>query len=275
MATFLPRTSERLVPEHVASRDGYLLYLRHVFAYDLAAGMVEPGAAVLDMGCGEGYGTARLAARGAEAVGVDVSPEVIGHAGAKYGSDGCRFQVYDGRELPFPDGAFDMVTSFQVLEHVQDDEGYAAEVARMLRAGGRLVLVTPNAATRLEPGERPWNRFHLREYTRDDLGGLLEGKFAEVTLAGVTAVPEVYEMEMARVRQSRRIVAADPLNVRRLIPEGLKPWATRVARRLFPRRQADAPADDWQERYGPDAYRLAEDPDEVARSLDLVAVCRR
>lgn len=273
MTSVLPKTSERLLPERVASRDEHLQYLRHIFAYEQAPPMLDPGARVLDFGCGEGYGAGRLAGHGFEVVGVDVDPAVTAHAEAKYGSEQCRFECYSGRRLGFDDGAFDAVVSLQVLEHVEDGALYVEEAARVLRPEGRLILVTPNAATRLKPGARPWNRFHLHEYTADELRGLLQGTFADVTLAGVMATDDVYAIEMDRVRQARRMAAVDFLNVRRLIPESLKPWAARVAKRLFPRRDADRGSPEWQTRYGIDSYFLVEH--EVERSLDLLATCRK
>ena len=273
MAALLPKTSERLLPDQVGSRDEYLQYLRHVFAYELAAGTFHAGAMVLDLGCGEGYGASLLATRGISVVGVDVSPETVEHAETKYASDRCRFECYGGERLGFPDASFDAVTSFQVLEHVEDDTRYVTEAARVLKPAGRLTLTTPNAATRLKPGARPWNRFHLREYTADQLRDLLGTAFAEVTIAGITATAEIYEIEMARVRQARRIVAIDPLNLRRLIPEALKPWASRTVRRLFPRRHADETSGNWASRYRIDDYCLTDS--KLEQSLDLLALCRR
>ena len=78
---------------------------------------------------------------------------------------------------------------------------------------------------------------------------------------------------MARVRQARRIVAIDPLNLRRLIPEALKPLASRTVRRLFPRRHADETSGNWASRYRIDDYCLTDS--KLEQSLDLLALCRR
>jgi SAM-dependent methyltransferase len=273
MAKRLPKTGERLIPSAVNSRDDLLQYLRHVFAYDLGARTLAGAARVLDFGCGEGYGTRLLADHVGDIVGVDVEESVIAHASAEYGRVNCRFQRYDGERLPFDAGAFDAVVSFQVIEHIWHDRQYVAEAARVLKPGGRFLVTTPNAANRLKPGSKPWNRFHVREYVAGQLKEVLAASFADVKVAGITAGPEVHVLEMARIRQSLKIVTLDPLNLRRFIPESLKPWATRVARRLMPRKQKSDAGEDWKTRYSLADYSVT--TDDLANSLDLLAVCVR
>jgi SAM-dependent methyltransferase len=273
MTRLLPDTSERLIPQRVRSRDEHLLVLRHVFAYEFAKRTLADCGRVLDLGCGEGYGTALLARAVGEIVGLDVDEAAIAHAASRHAAANCRFRRHDGERLPFEDAAFDAVVSFQVIEHVSRDRMYVSEVSRVLTPGGRLVLTTPNAANRLGPGGRPWNRFHVREYRAAELRDLLAEGFDDVDVLGITACPEIHEIEMARVRQSRRIVALDPLGLARVIPSGMRPVVTRIARRIMPRERGGEPAGDWATRYGLADYDVTRDGTDDC--LDLLAVCRK
>jgi SAM-dependent methyltransferase len=273
MTRLLPDTGERLIPQQARTRDDHLLVLRHLFAYEFARRALSDCGTVLDLGCGEGYGTALLSQAVGDIVGLDVDEAAIAHAASRYTSANCRFRRHDGERLPFEDAAFDAVVSFQVIEHVPGDRLYVSEASRVLKPGGRLILTTPNAANRLAPGHRPWNRFHVREYRAAELGDLLAGAFAGVDVLGITACPEIHEIEMARVRQSRRIVALDPLGLRRALPGGLAPLANRIARRLVPRGRREAAPEDWATRYSVADFDVTRD--DTAHCLDLLAVCRK
>jgi SAM-dependent methyltransferase len=100
----------------------------------------QPGARVLDVGCGVGQVVARLSEAGFEAYGVDVSEPNIARA-RRF----CpRCQVYDGRVLPFPDAHFAAVGALNVLEHVEEPEAFIRELVRVTAIGGRVVLSSPN-----------------------------------------------------------------------------------------------------------------------------------
>jgi SAM-dependent methyltransferase len=137
-------------------------------------------------------------------VGVDVSPRAIEAARERATGGRPEFIVTSGFALPFADASFDLVTSFQVLEHVPDPAPFLAELARVTRPGGSVILATPNAATRLYPGMTPWNRFHVREYRADELETLLTGAFAGVAVLGMFGAPELYETEIRRVDAARQ-----------------------------------------------------------------------
>ena len=82
MRGLMTKTTERIIPEHFNTRDERLLYLRHVFAYEFARTIIKPGDSVLEVGCGEGYGSAMLAERAQHVIGIDKSEEAIAHAAA-------------------------------------------------------------------------------------------------------------------------------------------------------------------------------------------------
>jgi len=120
------------------------LFAWHRARYEFALPLVA-GKRVLDVGCGEGYGAALLAERAREVVGVDYSPAAIEHARAAYRAPNLRFERMDATALEPELGTFDVVTCFEVIEHLADDEALLAGIARVLAPGGSLVLSTPNA----------------------------------------------------------------------------------------------------------------------------------
>lgn len=257
------KTGERMLPDLYRSEADHILYLRHLFAYQTAAARLQPTDAVLDIGCGSGYGTRLLSNHARQTTGVDVSADTVAAASAAYGSGRCDFKTYDGTRLPFADGELDAATSFQTIEHVADDRRFVAEAARVLKAGAPFVLTTPNRATRLRNGQRPWNRFHVREYTSAELAELLSASFTEVDLLGVRASRQIEAIENARVASAQRLVALDPLGLRHLVAG---PVTTLLARlRPAPARRS------WPHSVD-DFYATVADRD---AGCDLLAICRR
>lgn len=196
-------SSERMaVDAYQSSESDYLIYLFHIATYDFAIPYVA-GRRVLDFGCGTGYGTARLAPECAEIVGVDISSDAIDAATREHGPRFRRIEPVERAPLPFPDRSFDVVTSFQVVEHVTDPAAYLAEIDRVLTDDGVFVCATPERATRLFRGQRPWNRYHLHEYAAEELAELQRSRFGAVEVFGMTAAPELIAGELARCRKLR------------------------------------------------------------------------
>jgi len=153
---------------------GQLVHAEHLARYRLASQLAE-GRRVLDVACGEGYGTALLAAAGAEQVlGVDADPATVAHVRDHHGLDA---QVGDIRSLDLADGAFDLVVSFETIEHVQEPERALDELARVRAKGGHLLISTPNAAESLVH-----NDFHVHEFGHDEFVELLRERFGAVRL---------------------------------------------------------------------------------------------
>lgn len=110
------------------------------FVHQLAGGVLEwldaqPGERILDLGCGDGQLTLRLAASGAQVTGADLSPEMAAAARAR----GVDAQVANAEALPFAGAAFDAVFSNAALHWMRHQDAMLAEVFRVLRAGGRFV----------------------------------------------------------------------------------------------------------------------------------------
>lgn len=265
------KTTERIDPEQwFSTRHEYLLYLRHLFAYEFARTLLKPEHKVLEVGSGEGYGSALLARSATLVFGLDIDAATVEHAAAKYGSEHIEFRTYDGTRMPFADSEFDAVVSFQVVEHVRDVAPYLAEIRRVLLPGGLFVLTTPNRLYRLRPGQRPWNRFHLREYDPDGLRTELDTIFPKVNIWGIRGAEEVQAIEHARVAWALRQGPAGAL--RRAMPE----WSRRLVGNLLARTRKKRHAGgepDFMARYHLSDYFIIKEQTE--QSLDLLAVCSK
>ncbi len=109
----------------------------------LDAARVQPGARVLELGCGTGEYTARLAERGAALVALDLVADLV-HVAVERGiGGGARFVLGDAERLPFPDGAFDAVLGNAVLHHLRIGPALS-ELRRVLKPGGRFAFTEPN-----------------------------------------------------------------------------------------------------------------------------------
>lgn len=162
-------TGERLLPEE---QHGELVHAEHLARYRVAAGLAK-GRRVLDAACGEGYGSALLAAAGATSVtGVDIDEPTVHRARERYG---LNFEVADVGSLPFDAGEFGLVVCFETIEHVQDPKAMLAELSRVLDPAGLLVISTPNKHEYLVE-----NDFHTREFFHEEFVDLLGGLFPSV-----------------------------------------------------------------------------------------------
>jgi SAM-dependent methyltransferase len=163
----LPLTGERTVPG--IPEENYW-FRRHEIAYEYAVAHV--GGRVLEVGCGEGYGTARLASAAEYVLGVDYDGLTVAHAAATYRQ--ARFVRGNLAALPVAGAAVDVLATLQVIEHVWDHGQFVDECFRVLRPGGRLLMTTPNRLT-FSPGQdAPSNPFHTVEFTAAELVALVE-----------------------------------------------------------------------------------------------------
>lgn len=172
-------TGERFTPECVREI-WYEHWHRYVFARALARGK-----RVLDAACGEGYGSALLAGEAASVLGIDIAADAIAHARARY-ADRCanlRFARGDCTALDLPAASFDLVASFETLEHVAAQEALIGGFARVLADDGVLIVSSPDKRNYSDAsGFR--NEFHVRELYRNELLALLKPHFPFIHLYG-------------------------------------------------------------------------------------------
>lgn len=197
-------SGERMIEDaYVRSLDAYVIYIMHTASYAFAQKFCV-GKVVLDLGSGSGYGAARIGKVAARVEGVDVDDGAVEFARQRYSSENVSFsRIEAGKALPFPDASFDTVLSFQVIEHVQDDDGYLMEAHRVLKPGGVMVVVTPDRQHRLLPGQRPWNRWHVREYSSAQLERKVARRFTVEASLKMGAPWKVAGVELRRYRKTK------------------------------------------------------------------------
>lgn len=171
-------TGERFVPTEAGEiRQEHL----HRYSWCLAA---LAGKDVLDIASGEGYGSAAMAAVARSVVGVDISPEAIAHARVQYaGLGNLDFRQGSAASIPLPDSFVDVVVSFETVEHLREQEQMLAEIRRVLRPDGFLVMSSPNRLVYSEKAGHH-NEFHVRELDFEELSVLLATQFPAIRFVG-------------------------------------------------------------------------------------------
>jgi SAM-dependent methyltransferase len=189
----LSLTGERTLPDVPAEN---YWYRRHLAVYEWIAARVA-GARVLDMACGEGYGSAVLARAAQSVVGVDANPEAYEHARLRYSGPGLSFErglVETWGEA----GAFDAITFLQTIEHVQDPVAVLAHFKDLLADGGTAFISTPNLLTLAPAGaEKSDNPWHVREYRAHEFRELCESVFESVEVFGLYHARKLRVHELA------------------------------------------------------------------------------
>ena len=178
MTVELHNSGERLIEDaYFRSHDAYVIYVTHAASYRFAEGFCA-GRKVLDLGCGSGYGAARIAAVADSVHGVDVSQDAISFANTRYHAPNLTYsRIEPDSRLPFDDHSFDVALSFQVIEHVWDETAYLREARRVLKPGGLMIVITPDRQHRLLPAQKPWNRWHVREHSVSSMERVIAGVF--------------------------------------------------------------------------------------------------
>lgn len=178
----------RLDPNHHEQRVGSPWWSVHSARYRFARDYVS-GKRVLDIACGTGYGAAMISETAAGVIGVDIDLESAQKAKLELKSDRTGVAVANGCALPFADESFDVVTSFETVEHLEARPRFLAELGRVLKSNGVLVLSTPNAHYTLPIAGKPRNPYHVHEYTPQELQKELSAYFAELDLLGQALTP--------------------------------------------------------------------------------------
>jgi SAM-dependent methyltransferase len=169
-------TGERVVP----GKTPPFLVLEHLVRYRFAARLAA-GLKALDMGCGTGYGTHILGETASLTFGIDNDRETVLYARKTYGRANLRYAVGDCRYLPFASETFGLVVSFEVIEHIREQDQCLGEIQRVLSPDGKLIVSTPNALRQTKVIEEA-NPFHHKELTEDEFKDLLGRHFDNVQM---------------------------------------------------------------------------------------------
>jgi SAM-dependent methyltransferase len=142
------------------------------------------GACVLDIACGTGYGLPVLQARARFVVGVDIDLAAAVKANEAIRKKKDAVVVADGCLLPFADLSFDVITSFETLEHLETRSQFLAELRRVLKPAGLCIVSTPNANHTRPVNGKPRNPHHVFEYNPYELVAELQNHFKAIELLG-------------------------------------------------------------------------------------------
>lgn len=179
----LPDTGERTIPP--AEGEVSVVYAFHRFAYAFAQGYAD-GAAVLDVGCGTGYGSQMLAGRARRVLALDYDADAVAYAREHYPAPNLAYAVAEANALDAEavgEEPYDLAVSFQVIEHLPDPGGFLDRLKKLVRPGGTILLTTPNV--KRPATERHENPLHCSEMSHDEFRALLAGRLARFELLGV------------------------------------------------------------------------------------------
>ena len=236
----LELTGERTLPDVPAEN---YWYRRHVAVYRWIAARVA-GLSLIDMACGEGYGTDLLAERARDVVGVDANPEAHEHARARYTRPNVRFERDLVERFAEP---CDAVVFLQTVEHLEEPGAVLDHFRSLVEPHGTVFVSTPNVLTLAPPGAaKSGNPWHVREYRAAEFEELCREHFSEVEMLGL------FHARKLRVHELALRAGWDRLHPRLRLTERFYDWFV--------------PAIDERD------FELRDQG--LERALDFLAVCR-
>lgn len=240
---------------------------RHLVPYEYAFNLVK-GKDVLEIGCGIGYGSHKLAEQANNVTAIDISEAAINIARESYKRDNLNFQVGDAGDLcAFKDGSYDIVFSSQCIEHVVAYERFAEEVARILRKDGVFIVITPNAETYITG----LNPFHYKEFNKDELLSILSRYFNNAKVIGIFGNENVMKWLDKHYGLAKLLIRFGAVKVRMVLPERFYTYffqkMTAILESILSLRKKK------EETITSGDFRM--DDKEVEKSIDLMGICRK
>lgn len=236
------------------------IHQRLLQAYYLAEEYVSGD--LLEVGCGEGRGIDLLKERVKSFTALDKIQGVIDDLQERY----PEFKFMQDNIPPFSklgDNAYDVVISFQVIEHIKADRKYLEEIKRVLKPGGIALITTPNIKLTLT--RNPW---HIREYTAEQLTSLASSVFDTVVMKGITGNDKVMQYYEMNKKSVRKITRFDILNLQYRLPAPILRIPYDILNR-FNRNKLKSSDNELVNTITHDDYLLTEDAD---KALDLFCI---
>lgn len=235
---------ERIIPE--ATFGGPLA--THLKRYHFAQ-LFCKDKVVLDAACGVGYGSYYLAEVARKVIGVDISEEAIGYAKKHYQRDNIQFKIMDIHNLEFPNESFDIVCSFETLEHLDDPERFVSKVKHLLKDDGIFIVSTPQVKSTTY---YPKNPYHKVEFSYKGLEDLLKRYFIKVEILGQRRLQSIFHYYLQKI---------DILHFRALLSASLR---HRICHTLTTKA--------WDE---VDLHDFVISKNRINRAIELIGICRK
>lgn len=174
-------TGERFISSVEHAQISYEHWHRYMYASTYVAGK-----RVLDIACGDGYGSDYLAQSAAHVTGVDISEEAVTYAKDRYKRSNLEYLVGSAAAIPIEgEHLFDVIVSYETIEHIpeEDQVRFLAEAKRLLTPEGVLIISTPDKKYYTDIAAHH-NEFHIREFYEEEFRSFLEKAFTHVAFLG-------------------------------------------------------------------------------------------
>jgi 2-polyprenyl-3-methyl-5-hydroxy-6-metoxy-1,4-benzoquinol methylase len=263
----------------------YVLYLMHLKTYEYASALAE-GRNVLDWGCNNGWGLPILARTAQRVGGLDTNEDRVKEARERYPEYAKNIWLYDGQNIPFTERDWDVVISNQVIEHVPDVASYVKGILSGLSDEGVVLFGTPNREIRLDEGMKPWNEYHVTEFTAEQLSNVLKEHFRYVEVYGLQSEGEIADIERNRCARAREEARKQRTGTQRMFRD-IRATVKRATRATLPDTLATGLRDQYRRiRSAPVAPQMSDSvtqrlstsqlyytKSDLNTAVDLLAIC--